>query len=81
MSYDLALRRRLQRDYSRGDEPRPPRAHTGASLALAALTLLLPSLARRAESAAYRRSYGRGLKVTQEVPAVTMHEIVYGRKE
>jgi len=76
MAYDLVLRRRIQRDYSRGDEPaRPASPKTEALSFLVANAALI--VAGAAESASYR-DYRAGLTKTQELPAVSMSELVYG---
>lgn len=81
MAYDLILRRRLDRDYSRGVGCA---GQAGTRLAgVAALGLVLSALAtpragREVERRYYRRAYRSGLRATQETPAVTMRELVYG---
>jgi hypothetical protein len=78
MAYDLLLRRQVPRDYSRGDETRPPAARAAALLTIAAgAVLLLPHLVRRAEVARVRREYDDGLDVTSKIPAVSMRDLVY----
>ena len=81
MAYDLLLMRQLDRDYSRG-EGRAGQA--SAKLAgVAALGLVLSALAapragREMERRYYRRAYRGDLRATQETPATTMRELVYG---
>jgi len=81
MSWDLALRRHLPRDISRGDSPPPdPRAEI-FSAAVSAGFLLAPVAIRLFEKPYYRLSRRGDLSTTQESPAITMRELVYGPEE
>jgi hypothetical protein len=95
MAYDLALRRQSPKSFSRGDEPPHPRdpnevsparsllLPTATGLAATALVVALlggtRGAGRRVERTYYRATR-RDLARTQETPAVTMSEMVYGRK-
>lgn len=86
MAYDLALRRRIARDVSRGDESTRPQGSGALRAAASGLALLLPHLARGTEVTHYRREYrrdarGRDLARTQEMPAITSTELVYGPED
>lgn len=80
MSYDLILRRQLPRDLSIGEETCPP-SHRGALAVAAFAALLAPCVLRAGETVSYRHRYGRGLARTQEIPVVSMRELVYGPGE
>jgi hypothetical protein len=82
VAWDLVLHRQLPGSCARGDSPSTP----GLGIlppALAASTLLLPMALRQVEVGRYRRSHrtdahDRVLHATQELPAITMSELVYG---
>jgi hypothetical protein len=84
MSYDLLLRRQSPGNYARGDEVPRPHSPSGVVLAAAAAsTLLLVGIlgaGRRVERTYYRATW-RDLGRTQETPALTMRELVYGPGE
>jgi hypothetical protein len=86
VAYDLALRRQIARDVSRGDEAARPPGRGALRAAAAGLALLLPYLTRGAVVTRYRREYrrdarGRDLARTQEMPAISSTELVYGRED
>lgn len=96
MSYDLILHRQLPSNHSRGSETRPSRGPnevsparallvpTAAGLATAAVLVLLlgkTGKVQRTVEKKYYRATRRDLGRTQETPAVTMRELVYGREE
>lgn len=82
MAWDLLLRRQLPGSCARGESPATP----GLGLlpaAVAASVLVLPRVLRIAEIGYYRRlhstdTHDRDLHATQEVPAITNYEMVYG---
>jgi len=81
VAYDLVLRRQLDRDYSRGEggaRPAGPRLAAVAGLGLLLSASAPLSAGRRLESRYYRRKFRGDLRATQETPAVTMRELVYG---
>ena len=81
MAYDLLLRRQLDRDYSRGEGSAcqaGPRLAAVAGLGLLLSALAAPRAGRQLERRYYRRAYRGDLRATQETPAITMRELVYG---
>lgn len=93
MSYDLALRRQIAGNIAR-DDARPDPGDvsierglllpTALGLAAAAVSVSLvlaaggPRRVRRRVEGAYYRATWRDLDRTQEMPAVSMRELVYG---
>jgi hypothetical protein len=68
MAYDLLLRRQVSTDLTRG----------GAVLAAGGLLalLLVPRALRRSEVARYRQEYADDLARTQEMPTISMADLV-----
>ena len=92
MAYDLILKRQTSRNFARG----PSSASDPLDVGSTALTLLVgqalglamavgaassPKVRRTIERQYYRRAYRDNLKATQEVPAISMREMVYGEDE
>lgn len=93
MSYDILLRRQSSGSIARDDasegrlDPRDVSLERGmlpVALGLATAVVVaasiagLPGRARRAAERTYYRATRRDLGSTQETPAVTMRELVYG---
>lgn len=80
MAYDLILRRQVSRNYARGQALQPSRKSVAIGLlglmTAGALTIV-PYVIRQREIERYRREFGDGLDVTQELPAMTMHDLIY----
>lgn len=95
MSYDLAFRRQIPGNVARDDARVDPHEVTfeqtlvpvlaGAAAAVASVALVLHlgrsgRAGRKVERASYRASW-RDLSKTQEMPAATMRELVYGPED
>jgi len=80
MAYDIVFRRQIPRNYSR-DNPDPtssPQATGLAGLGLAAAVLVVPRLLRAGEVQYYRRRLADDrAHITREMPAISMHDMVY----
>ena len=94
MAYDLLLHQHTTRSFARGDTPPntrepnevsftrgvlvPAAAGIGTSAAVLLLFLASTRAGRRKVESTYYRTTRRDLRSTQETPAVSMRELVYG---
>ena len=77
MAYDLFYRRQVSGSFSRDKSATAAVAVTGVGvLALLGSLFMLHKARRAAENQRYRREYGRGLKTTMEVPAISDRDLV-----
>lgn len=76
MALDLLLRRPIAGSCARDDLRSPSLGILPPVAAIA--VVLFPHLVRRREIRHYRRHFDDGLSATQELPAISMRDLIYG---